>query len=149
MGRTCPSCTSVEKSRAPIARVPRICRSRSPPEETVELSLDTSSNPRLRPHDPSARFRVGQADDLVVLDENFQLEGGGPHVVRAVHKGPVRIGRGVAVNIARDTRGSLYVEYAVLYALVGFVIAMCSSLSGPRVVRQYSEQRNVLYQPTP
>ncbi|HEX4339105.1 MAG TPA: hypothetical protein VH062_24525 [Polyangiaceae bacterium] len=67
---------------------------RSPPEETVELSLDTSSNPRLRPHEPSARFRVGQADDLVVLDENFQLEGGGTHVVRAVHKGPVRIGRG-------------------------------------------------------
>lgn len=53
------------------------------------------------------------------------------------------------MNIVRDTRGSLYVEYAVLYALVGFVIAMVLVALGPRVVRQYSEQRNVLYQPTP
>jgi hypothetical protein len=67
---------------------------KSPPEETVELSLDTSNNPRLRPHNPSARFRVGQADDLVVLDENFQLDGD-PHQAHvATHKGPVRIGRG-------------------------------------------------------
>jgi hypothetical protein len=63
---------------------------KSPPEETVELALDTTENPRLRPRSPSARFRVGQADDLVVLDESFQLEGA-PRVSRA-HKGPVRIG---------------------------------------------------------
>jgi hypothetical protein len=60
----------------------------SPPEETVELALDTTSNPRLRPRNPTARFRVGQADDLVVLDETFQLEGA-PRIAR---KGPIRIG---------------------------------------------------------
>jgi hypothetical protein len=67
---------------------------KSPPEETVELSLDTSNEPRLRPHNPSARFRVGQADDLVVLDESFQLEHAPRVASVATHKGPVRIGRG-------------------------------------------------------
>ena len=67
----------------------------SPPEESVELVLDTGNAPRLRPHSPSARFRVGDADDIVVLDESFQLEDA-PRVVHAVRKGPVRIGRGGA-----------------------------------------------------
>ena len=66
---------------------------KSSPEETVELGLDTSENPRLRPRNPSARFRVGQADDLVVLDETFQLENA-PRAARVVHKGPIRIGGG-------------------------------------------------------
>ncbi|HEX3595819.1 MAG TPA: hypothetical protein VHU80_11990 [Polyangiaceae bacterium] len=51
--------------------------------------------------------------------------------------------------LARDTRGSLYVEYAVLYGLVGLVIALGLVAVGPRVVRQYSKQRAVLYQPNP
>ena len=66
---------------------------KSSPDETVELLLDTSESPRLRPRNPSARFRVGQADDLVVLDETFQLENA-PRITHAVHKGPIRIGGG-------------------------------------------------------
>jgi hypothetical protein len=64
----------------------------SAPEETVELTLDTNAQPLLRPRNPSARFRVKQADELVVYNQSFELErarvtGGGAR--RPV--GPVRI----------------------------------------------------------
>jgi Flp pilus assembly pilin Flp len=52
-------------------------------------------------------------------------------------------------SAVRDTRGSLNVEYAVLYGVVGLVIALGLAAVGPRVVQQYSKQRAVLYQPTP
>jgi hypothetical protein len=64
---------------------------RSPPEETVELALDTTESPRLRPHNPTARFRVGQADDLVVLDETFKTDAP-VYVKHATVQGPIRIG---------------------------------------------------------
>ena len=62
----------------------------SAPEDTVELTLDTSSNPRLRPRSPSARFRVGHADDIVVFNQSFELEK--PKLVgHRPPAGPIRI----------------------------------------------------------
>ncbi len=64
---------------------------RSTPEDTLELMLDTKDSPRLRPRSPSARFRVGETDDLVVLNQKFQVDAvkAGPRQAR----GPVRIGQ--------------------------------------------------------
>jgi hypothetical protein len=45
---------------------------KSSPEDTVELTLDTSGNPGLRPKNPSARFRVGAHDDLLVFSQKFE-----------------------------------------------------------------------------
>ncbi|HYO97913.1 MAG TPA: hypothetical protein VER33_25585 [Polyangiaceae bacterium] len=47
---------------------------RSAPEETVELTLDTTPNARLRPRSPSARFRVGQSDELVLFNQSFEMQ---------------------------------------------------------------------------
>jgi hypothetical protein len=41
------------------------------PHEEVQLSLDTSDNPRLRPQHPTVRFRTGSTDDVVVFDHEF------------------------------------------------------------------------------
>jgi hypothetical protein len=43
------------------------------PEETLELTLDTSAEPRLRPKSPSARFAVGTRDEIVVYNQSFEL----------------------------------------------------------------------------
>ncbi len=52
-------------------------------------------------------------------------------------------------RLHRDTRGSIYLEYVVVYALVGLVIAVGLVAIGPRVVQHYSLQRQVLYQSSP
>jgi hypothetical protein len=60
------------------------------PNETLELTLDTTEQPRLRPKSPSAVFRVGDRDELVVLNQTFESK----TVVRrgpARPAGPVRI----------------------------------------------------------
>lgn len=45
---------------------------RSAPEEAVELTLDTSASPGLRPHSPSARFEVPGHDDVAVFSQAFE-----------------------------------------------------------------------------
>ena len=66
---------------------------KSPPEESLELTLDTSANPALRPHNPTTRFRVGQSDDILVFNQVFNLD---PAKKRAggasrTPRGPIRI----------------------------------------------------------
>ena len=57
--------------------------------ETVELTVDTSERPRLRPKSPTARFRIGDRDDIVVFTQSFQSvqHAAGPRR----SSGPVRI----------------------------------------------------------
>jgi hypothetical protein len=59
-------------------------------DKTVELTVDTSEQPQLRPKSPTARFRIGDQDDVVVLAQTFQTSQ--KAVVRR-HRpsGPVRI----------------------------------------------------------
>jgi hypothetical protein len=53
------------------------------------------------------------------------------------------------MRLLRDTTGNLYVEYLALYAFVGFLIAIALVAMGPSVVRHYSAQRQLLYEPSP
>lgn len=43
-------------------------------QDTVELMLDTEQHPRLRPRNPTERFRVGSTDEWVVLDLAFKVK---------------------------------------------------------------------------
>jgi len=63
---------------------------KSAPEESLELTIDTSSNPGLRPHNPTTRFRVGQSDDILVFNQAFNLEAVKKRGGRAP-RGPIRI----------------------------------------------------------
>jgi hypothetical protein len=47
---------------------------RAPPEESVELVLDTSGQPRLRPQSPTARFDVGAQDSVRLFEQAFRTE---------------------------------------------------------------------------
>ena len=59
-------------------------------DKTIELTLDTSEQPLLRPKSPTARFRIGNQDELVVLEQAFQSSR--KPAFRAQHaSGPVRI----------------------------------------------------------
>lgn len=59
-------------------------------DKTVELTVDTSERPLLRPKSPTARFRIADRDELVVLEQSFQSSA--KPMVRAPHpSGPVRI----------------------------------------------------------
>jgi hypothetical protein len=60
------------------------------PESTVELSLDTSAAPALRPQNPSARFEIGARDEVFSFVQSFQVET--PPAARSRARGPVRIG---------------------------------------------------------
>jgi hypothetical protein len=64
---------------------------KSAPEETLELTVDTSSNPALRPRNPTTRFRVGQSDDILVFNQAFSVET--PRATGAPRRprGPIRI----------------------------------------------------------
>jgi hypothetical protein len=42
-----------------------------PPEETLELALDTRSQPHLRPQNPSQRFKVPTTDQWLLLEQDF------------------------------------------------------------------------------
>jgi len=59
-------------------------------DKTVELTVDTSEQPQLRPKSPTARFRIGDRDDVVVLAQTFQSP---PKPVVHARRpgGPVRI----------------------------------------------------------
>ena len=59
-------------------------------DKTVELIVDTSERPELRPKSPSARFRIGNRDDVVVLAQTFQTTKK-PVIQRRRPSGPVRI----------------------------------------------------------
>lgn len=63
---------------------------RSPPDESVELVLDTSASPGLRPQNPSARFEVPAHDDVALLSQHFDA----PRPIAVSHRRPriVRIG---------------------------------------------------------
>lgn len=65
---------------------------KAPAEDTVELTLDTSGNPRLRPKNPTARFQVRQRDDVVVVDQSFQVQAPPRTIKRSGPAGPQRIG---------------------------------------------------------
>ncbi|RYZ05496.1 MAG: hypothetical protein EOO73_19795 [Myxococcales bacterium] len=58
--------------------------------KTVELTVDTTERPLLRPKSPTARFRIAERDELVVMEQAFQSSA--KPVVRAQRPtGPVRI----------------------------------------------------------
>jgi len=59
-------------------------------DKTVELTVDTSEQPQLRPKNPTARFRIGNRDDIVVLAQTFQSSKK-PVAHRHRPSGPVRI----------------------------------------------------------
>jgi hypothetical protein len=59
-------------------------------DKTVELTIDTSERPALRPKSPTARFRIEGRDDLVLLEQSFQ-SGTKPAVRAQRASGPVRI----------------------------------------------------------
>lgn len=42
------------------------------PQDTIEIVLDTSEHPGLRPRNPSERFRVGDRDAWFVMDLAFE-----------------------------------------------------------------------------
>jgi len=60
-------------------------------DETVELTLDTSQEPRLRPSSPSARFRVSQRDEVVAFSQRFEIAKDARAARVRPRRGPVRI----------------------------------------------------------
>ncbi|MGC4067155.1 MAG: hypothetical protein QM784_21450 [Polyangiaceae bacterium] len=61
------------------------------PDEPVDLTLDTSSSPWLKPKDPTQRFQIDDSDGLFTFNQSFQ----GEPVKRISGKrarGPIRIG---------------------------------------------------------
>ncbi|MDF3066765.1 MAG: hypothetical protein K0R38_2366 [Polyangiaceae bacterium] len=59
-------------------------------DKTIELTVDTSEQPSLRPKSPTARFRMPNRDDVVVLEQSFQAARK-PAVRIQRASGPVRI----------------------------------------------------------
>lgn len=60
-------------------------------DKTVELTIDTSEQPTLRPKSPTARFRIPNRDDIVVLAQSFQPERKPAVRIQRLPIGPVRI----------------------------------------------------------
>jgi len=44
------------------------------PGHTLRVSLDTSSQPELRPQDPVQSFRLGNSDEVLLFDQGFERE---------------------------------------------------------------------------
>jgi hypothetical protein len=44
------------------------------PGDTVELSLNTEKQPRIRPSNPSARFTLAAANDVALFEQKFLVE---------------------------------------------------------------------------
>jgi hypothetical protein len=65
---------------------------RAPPDESVELVLDTSGHPRLKPQQPTARFDVGAQDALHLFEQEFQSD------PPPRPRGPRRIARPIRIN---------------------------------------------------
>lgn len=60
-------------------------------DKTIELTIDTSEQPTLRPKSPTARFRMPNRDDVVVLEQSFQAARKPAVRIQRVASGPVRI----------------------------------------------------------
>jgi hypothetical protein len=60
-------------------------------DKTVELTVDTSEQPQLRPKSPTARFRIGNRDDVVVLAQSFESPKKKPQIRTPRQTGPIRI----------------------------------------------------------
>jgi hypothetical protein len=58
-------------------------------------------------------------------------------------------GRPPERSLFKNQRGHLFVEYVVVAAFTGIVVAGGLTLFGPKIVKVYSERRNHLYAPTP
>jgi Flp pilus assembly pilin Flp len=52
-------------------------------------------------------------------------------------------------SLVKDTRGSLLVEYLVVVAFAGLLVAAGLASLGPTLVKNYSGQRAALYQSNP
>jgi hypothetical protein len=52
-------------------------------------------------------------------------------------------------SILDDTHGSVLVEYVVVAAFAGIVVALALMSIGPRTVSNYSGQRGALYEHSP
>jgi hypothetical protein len=49
----------------------------------------------------------------------------------------------------RDSRGAVLLEYVVIAAFAGILVALALLTVGPKTVRNYSGQRGALYQHSP
>jgi hypothetical protein len=61
------------------------------PDEPVDLTLDTSSSPWLKPKDPTQRFQIDDSDGLFTFNQTFQGEPLKRSTGRRL-RGPIRIG---------------------------------------------------------
>lgn len=61
------------------------------PEDSLELTLDTSAQPELRPSNPSARFVIGGRDDVLSFTQTFQVTPKAPARRGRAPRGPIRI----------------------------------------------------------
>ena len=52
-------------------------------------------------------------------------------------------------SLARDQRGSIYVEYVIVVAFAGLVVILGLLAVGPRTVENYSNQRKALHEHHP
>ena len=52
-------------------------------------------------------------------------------------------------SLAQDTRGAVLVEYLIVVAFAGLLVAAGLASLGPRLVQNYSGQRAALYQSNP
>jgi len=52
-------------------------------------------------------------------------------------------------SLSADTRGAVLVEYLVIAAFAGLLVAVGLASLGPKVVHRYSQQRAALYQSNP
>jgi Flp pilus assembly pilin Flp len=61
----------------------------------------------------------------------------------------LRVTRAPLRRFARDERGAVLVEYIVVAAFAGILVALALVTVGPKTVRNYSGQRGALYQHSP
>ena len=52
-------------------------------------------------------------------------------------------------SLSDDTRGAVLVEYLIVVAFAGLLVALGLASLGPKVVKNYSGQRAALYQSNP
>jgi hypothetical protein len=45
---------------------------KAPPGLSFRIALDTTAHPALRPQNPSMTYTLGQADDVLLMDQPFQ-----------------------------------------------------------------------------